>query len=273
MGAVSGEERQDGARFLGREIRIARERRGLTQQQIGDEAGYERSYVTHVEGGKRLASLPFAESCDRLFETTGYFVRLREEMSERGHPGWFVPYIKLEQQATEICDYSNSFIMGMLQTPAYAEATLRMFHPRDDEEQIKARVAARLGRHDVMARDAPPLLWVVLHEAVLRTLVGGPAVMAEQLEYLCAEAASPHVVIQVLPFSAGAPAASLPFILLTLEGGESVLYTESREGGHVNDSAAAVASARATYDWLRAAALSPDASLHFIRGIAEEYVR
>lgn len=265
--------RQDGAIFLGQEVRFAREHRGLTQQQLAEEAQYERPYVSRVEGGSLLASTQFAEACDRVFDTAGFFVRLRERVAERGHPGWFVPYVKLEQAATGISDYSNSFIMGMLQTSAYAEAIFRATHPREDDEQIKARVKARLRRREVMERKRAPLLWVILHEAVLRTVVGSPAVMVEQLEHLCTVAATPDITLQVLPFTAGAPAASLPFILLTSEDGTQILYTEARGSGHVDDSAVEVEDARATYERLRAAAASPEESLSLIRSTMEEHAR
>jgi hypothetical protein len=120
---------------------------------------------------------------------------------------------------------------------------------------------------------SPPLLWVILHGAVLRTEVGGRAVMAEQLDHLCDEAASPHVAIQVLPYKAGAPASALPFVLLTTADGTPVLYTDTVEGGHVNDSAALVDGARARYERLRAAASSAQESPSLIRGIAKGYAR
>lgn len=165
----------------------------------------------------------------------------------------------------------SSTFMGMLQTPDYAEGTFRAARPREADTQIKTRVEARLRRREVMDRAEPPLLWVILHEATLRTTVGSRAVMRGQLEHLAAEGATPHITLQVLPFAAGAPASSLPFILLTQEDGSTVLYSETREQGHVSDSATWVANAQATYERLRAAALSPEESQALIRQIAEEY--
>ncbi|MEC4018459.1 helix-turn-helix domain-containing protein [Streptomyces sp. H27-D2] len=267
---VEAEEPEDGPEYLGNEVMHARVHKGLTQGELASQTGFERTYVTRVEGGKRLSSERFAEACDRVFNTPGSFARLRHRVSERGHPGWFVPYLKLEREASGISDYSNAFVMGMLQTSEYAEAAFRSTHPREDDDQIKSRVEARLRRHDVMEREAPPLLWVILHESVLRTVVGSRAVMVGQLERLAAEAATPHVTVQVLPFSAGAPASSLPFTLITQDDEAPVLYSETREKGHVNDSAGAVASATATYERLRAAALSAEASLDLFRKITTE---
>lgn len=265
------EEPEDGAKFFGNEVLHARKHKEMSQQDLADAAGFERTYVTRVEGGTRLASPKFADACDKVFGTPGSFARLRLRVSERGHPGWFVPYGKLEREAATISDYSNAFVMGMLQTPEYAHAIFRAAHPRKGGAEIKTLVDARLRRHDVMDRDAPPLLWVILHEAVLRTLVGSRDVMAGQLEHLANEGTSPHVTLQVLPYDAGAPATNLAFILLTQDDGPTVLYSETMEKGHVTDSVTAVVNASAIYDRLRAAALPEERSLDLIRTIAKEY--
>ncbi|MFF2653994.1 helix-turn-helix domain-containing protein [Streptomyces sp. NPDC058045] len=266
-------EPANGLEWFGREVEAALAHRGATQRQLADATGYKEPYVSKVKNGRARPSMHFAEGCDRFFNTSGYFARLLVRVSERGHPGWFVPYINLEKQASRIEDYSNALIMGMLQTPGYAEATFRSAHPRETDEQIKARVAARLARREVMERDTPPLLWVILHESTLRTEVGGREVMAEQLRHLSSAAGNPHITLQILRSKAGAPASALRFILLTPDDGATVLYSESMGQGHVTDSATAVDDARAKYERLRASARDPEESLALIREIAEEYTR
>ncbi|MFJ4922045.1 helix-turn-helix transcriptional regulator [Streptomyces sp. NPDC088725] len=267
------EEPEGGAEFFGKEVMHARKHKEMSQQELADAAGFERTYVTRVEGGTRLASPRFADACDNVFGTPGSFARLRLRISERGHPGWFVPFVKLEREAATVSDYSNVFIMGMFQTPEYAQAIFRAAHPRKDAAQIKTLVDARMRRRDVLEGENPPLMWVILHEAVLRTVVGGPAVMAGQLEHLADAGTSPHVTLQVLPYDAGAPATNVAFVLLTQDDGPAVLYTETMERGHVTDSITEVANATAVYDRLRAAALSEERSLDLIRTIAKEHVR
>jgi transcriptional regulator with XRE-family HTH domain len=267
-------EPQDGPGFFGSEVRHAREHPGGTQQDLADATHYQRSYVSRVESGSLLASESFAEACDAFFNTSGYFARLRRRVSERGHPSWFAPYVKQERLAHSILDFSATLIMGMLQTPAYAEAVFRAAHPRDLWDAIKARVDARLARREVMEREDPPLLWVILSEACLRTVVGGPAVMHDQLAYLVAQVDSPDVTLQVLPFAAGAPPASESFTLLTFDEAPTVVYADSAlSNGQMIDSATGVARASGRYDRLRAAALSPTESLAVIKSLMKEYAR
>jgi transcriptional regulator with XRE-family HTH domain len=267
------EEPGDGAAYFGREVMYARKHKGLSQQELADAARFERTYVTRVEGGSRFASLRFAEACDQVFGTPGSFVRLRHRVSERGYPGWFIPYMKLESEASVISDYSNSFVMGMLQTPEYAEAVFRAAHPRESDTQIRGRVEARMRRRELMERDKPPLLWLILPEWVLRQEVGSPAVMVGQLRHLLAATASPHITLQVLPFTSGAPASGLSFTLLSQDDGATVLYSETTGRGQVNDSSATVRAWSATYERLRAAAEPEVRSLRLIHSIMEEHAK
>ncbi|MBI0318447.1 MULTISPECIES: Scr1 family TA system antitoxin-like transcriptional regulator [Streptomyces violaceusniger group] len=271
--AKEGQEPPSGAAFLGAEVRTWRMRAELSQRELGLKANYGQQYVAKVEAGERLASPEFADACDRVFGAPGTFGRLRERASQHGYPDWFVPYVQLERQAVSILDYSATLIMGMLQTAEYGRAVFRSAHPRDAADQIDARVARRLQRREVMERDAPPLLWCVLSEACLRNEVGGREVMRTQLGHLVAEAESPHVTLQVLPFSAGAPPVPGSFTLLTFDDGPNIVYADTAMAGQTIDSPAEVQLATARYDRIRASALSPDGSLVVIRRLMEDYTR
>ncbi|GHC41339.1 DUF5753 domain-containing protein [Streptomyces cinnamoneus] len=235
-------------------------------------AQYGQQYVAKVEAGERLASPEFAKACDGVFGTPGTFARLRQRVAQRGYPEWFVPYVRLEERATVVLDYSTNLIMGMLQTADYAHAVFRAAHPRDDLEVTAERVERRLKRRHVMERESPPLLWVVLDESCLRRMVGSEEVMCEQLAHLLDAGQSPHVTLQVLPFGSRAPASHLDFNVMSFGGEEpDVLYVEDPVSGQVIDSPGTVADANATYDRLRADALSPKASLVLIRKVMEEW--
>ncbi|MFI9720546.1 Scr1 family TA system antitoxin-like transcriptional regulator [Streptomyces sp. NPDC052396] len=262
---------QDGPAFYGSEVLYAREHAGAKQHELADATGYKVPYVSKVENGHTLGSELFAEGCDRFFETSGYFLRLHRRISEAGHPEWFVPYVKLERQAAVIENYSNAFIVGMLQTSAYAEAVYRAAHPREDTKKIKQLVESRLARHSVIERDDPPRLWVILHESTLRMIVGSRETMGGQLEYLLGEIERPNVTVQVLPNDV-TPASHLTFVLLTPrdDNEPTVLYEEIRHHARVDASVSAVKEAQDVYNRLRADALSPGQSEALIRSILKE---
>jgi hypothetical protein len=269
--ANEASEALSGAAYLGTEVRAWRVAAGLSQRQLAERANYGQQYVAKVESGERLASESFCASCDQIFDTHGMFARLRERVNQQGYPAWFVPYVQLERKATQILHFAPTLVPGSLQTADYARAVFRAFHPRERDEAIQANVEARLRRQEVMERENPPLLWAVLHEACLRTVVGTAEAMRAQLAYLIKMAITPHVTIQVLPFGAGAPMMHVPFTLLRFEDDAPVLYAETPQGGRVDDSATVVNDAIMTYDRLRATALSPDDSQALLRKVMEDY--
>jgi Domain of unknown function (DUF5753) len=94
--------------------------------------------------------------------------------------------------------------------------------PRDGSAAIDRAVGARLERQAILAREDPPMLWHVLHEGVLRHVVGGPAVMAAQMDKLAELAAQPGIVIQVLPFTASDhPGTDGPILVYDFAGASS----------------------------------------------------
>nr|WP_209311170.1 helix-turn-helix transcriptional regulator [Streptomyces spiramenti] len=259
---------------FGQDVKQVRLGRKLTQMQLGRAAGYSEGYVSKVESGKLLPlpSQRFAQGCDVAFGTNGLFSDLLRRIDEGDHPSWFLPYLQLERRATRIMYYTANLVTGIVQTEEYARAVFRAAHPRSDSEAIEAKAAARMRRREVFETDEPPLVWIILFEAGLRTVVGGPETMAGQIEYLLRSVQSPHVRLQVLPFSAGAPAAHMkPYTLLQFRDGPGVLYMETRLGGRMHDSADAFASALDDYDLLRAHALSPDASVTLMKSLLKEY--
>ncbi|WP_344023755.1 helix-turn-helix domain-containing protein [Streptomyces luteireticuli] len=259
------------AEEFGREIRYAREARGWTQEMLASKLWVQQPYVSKVERGQQLASPQFAEQCDKAFGTPGVYARMRQRAADAGNPVWFIPYLRLERESVSICDYSNAFVMGMLQTPEYAEAVYRSARPKESAAGIKRLVDERMRRRELFEAPDPPSLWVILHEAVLRSRVGSARIMQRQLRHLLAASEVPGISLQVFPFQAGAPARGVAFNVLTRQNGAEVLYEETYQQGRVDDSVEAVAEARAAYERLRAGALSPAESLNLITHVMEAY--
>ncbi|WP_399087292.1 helix-turn-helix transcriptional regulator [Streptomyces sp. BBFR2] len=252
-----------------RRVRLSRR---LTQKQLGTATGYSHAYVSMVEAGKVMSSMRFARGCDLAFGADGRFEAMLARIDEGNHPSWFVPYLNLEREASQILMYATHLVPGMVQTADYARAVLRAAHPQATPEGIEDKVAARLRRREALEREKPPFLWVILHEASLRTVVGGPEIMAGQLGYLLSLAGAPYFRLQVMPFSAGIPGTSaMPFVVLCFPDAPTVLYTETRVGGRLHDSVPTVEAALDDYDVIRTHALSPDHSLDLIRELREEY--
>ena len=77
--------------------------------------------------------------------------------------------------------------------------------------------------------------------------------------------------MQVLPYSVGMHALmGGPLTLLSFENAPKVAYTEGPHSGQLFDSEEAIRRCQLSYDQVRAAALSPGASLGLIESVTED---
>ena len=145
--------------------------------------------------------------------------------------------------------------------------------PRElDREDIERRVQVRMERQRIQAREDRPRLWAVIDEAVIRRVVGGPEVAAEQLQHLIECAEQGKTTLQVVPFSAGAHAGTTgPFIILDFPEptDPSVVYVETLAGDLSTSKSAQTSTAiLLPFDRLLAAALHPDDSVRLLQQAA-----
>jgi Domain of unknown function (DUF5753) len=162
-------------------------------------------------------------------------------------------------------------IPGLLQTEAYARALITAWQPGDGPEAVQQQVTARMERQQLLDREDPPLLWMIISEAALRNPVGGPAVLREQLTRLLDRVAEhPKIIVQVVPLDAGAhPGLEGPLVLVARRGEPDVAYLEVQGRGQLVEASEEVARYGLLYDLLRAVALPPDASREMIAGLAK----
>lgn len=50
-------EKQKFAKHIGKRLREVREKKGISQEQLSEQAGYYRTYVGHIENGKHSPSV------------------------------------------------------------------------------------------------------------------------------------------------------------------------------------------------------------------------
>ena len=187
-------------RYFGQQVRRARRAAGWTLAEFGQRIGYDPGQISRIENGKRPPTELFAQMCDRAFPgRDGWFGEFyAESRTWIATPPWFRSWVEHEQQAATLRIWQLSVLSGLLQTEQYARAILAV-NPGVTEEQVSERLAARLGRQAILARDDPPAAWFLVDEAALRRCVGSADVMAAQLGHLAGVARLPNVTIQVVP--------------------------------------------------------------------------
>ncbi|MBM9620837.1 helix-turn-helix domain-containing protein [Streptomyces zhihengii] len=258
--------------LLGAELRHARIKAGLTQDDLGDPLFVSGSYIGQMEAGTRRILREHAVRLDEVLGTTDFFTRNCEASGRSRYPDHFAEAAEAEATAESIREYAPLLIPGLLQTEGYARAVFRAYQPTATEDVIDALVEARLDRARLLADPTRPLLWAVLDEAVLRRRVGSDAVMAEALRHVADLARRHRVIVQVLPFDAGAHASMGGALkLMSFVDAPPLTYLEGPGTGQLEDSPASVARHQLAYDLIGASALSPESSLALITSVAEDY--
>jgi hypothetical protein len=213
-----------------------------------------------------------AQKLDEALDTNGFFERNCRATNKSRYPDHFNEAVEAESLATSIHQYAPLVIPGLLQTGAYARAVFRAYRPTAPEAEIDELVEARLARARILDDPTTPVLWSVLDEAALRRVVGSPRVMAENLRHIAALVRRHRIIVQALPFSAGAIGALTGGIkLMKFTDAPPLAYIDGVGMGQLLDDPATVARHELTYDLLRASALSPEDSLALIESVAEDY--
>ncbi|MET9567965.1 Scr1 family TA system antitoxin-like transcriptional regulator [Streptomyces virginiae] len=253
--------------YYGSELRRLREDAGLNQAQLGSIVFCTGSLIGQVETTRRVPTRDFSERVDAALGTDGVFSRLVGLVLRSQLPTWFQAYAEMEARAVYISTYQAQLVYGLLQTEEYARAVLGV----RSEEDLDAKVAARMERQRILDRENPPLMWVVLSEAVLHQEIGGSDVMRSQLAHLLELRRREWVRVQVLPFGAGAHA-GLPgtFTVLRFDDDPDIVYTEDFVQGHMTANPQALREGSLRYDHLQAAALSLEDSAALIARVLEE---
>ncbi|MBY8340877.1 helix-turn-helix transcriptional regulator [Streptomyces sp. KC 17012] len=267
--------RQAAWEFFGTELKRQREDAGLTQAELGARVFVSGAYIGQFEQAIRKPQLDIASRIDGILQTDGIFGRLcRKLIDDPRYADYFAKAAELERLAVQVCDFAPALVPGLLQTAAYSRAVTLAMNPFAPDEYIDDKVSGRLERQRILKSAPRPVYWVVLHEHVLRIPVGGAAVMAGQLEHVAALTRERAVVVQVLPYQAGAYAVMNGTLrLMEFEDAPPTAYTEAVYSGSLLDDPAVVQRAQSAYDLLRAAALSPEASLTMIESAAEDFRR
>ncbi|MFG2556879.1 Scr1 family TA system antitoxin-like transcriptional regulator [Streptomyces sp. NPDC048581] len=267
--------RQAAWEFFGSELKRQRENAGLTQVELGSRVFVSGGYIGQFEQAIRKPQLDVAQRIDEVLQTDGFFERTwRQLINDKRYADYFAPVVELERTATKICEFAPTVVPGLLQTAAYAQAVTLAANPFVTDGYVAEKVMARLERAEILKDATRPEYWAILHENVLRTPVGGPEAMAEQLEHIAQLMRERTVWVTVIPYAAGAHASMGGMLqLMEFEDAPPVAYTETAFSGTLLDDPAVVKRAHRAYDLLRGTALSPSASLALIESAAEDFRR
>jgi transcriptional regulator with XRE-family HTH domain len=198
-------------------LRQARQDTELTQGQVAAAMDWSLSKVIRIESGANAISTNDLRALLSLYQITdpGEVQDLVELARAARERSWwstykdaaspdFLRYVEQEASASALRAYEHVVIHGLLQTEEYAAWVIREFLGElYTDQQTDRRVELRMKRQELLGRAGPPELQIIHDEAVLRRIVGSPAVMRRQLQHLADLAERPGITLNVLPFTAG----------------------------------------------------------------------
>ena len=266
-------------RELGRRLRDLRTQHGLTVEDVGEKLLCSATKISRLETGTRRPSLRDVRDLCALYgvdeSVSAELMSLARGAREKV---WWTqyedlnlnPYLGFEQDAIAITSFTAYFFPALLQTEEYARAVIKATAPKMDPKVFEDRVKARMRRQLVLEKDRPPRYRVLLDEGVLQRRVGGPAVMAAQLDRVLDVAGRNKATIQVIPFDAGAHAAhDSNFILFEFDKNSPVAFVEGLTGNRYQERRPDIDRYREAIEYLRDSALSPRDSIDYVTRMRE----
>jgi transcriptional regulator with XRE-family HTH domain len=252
-------------------LKQQRETAGLTQQQLAESAIMTRSHIAHIEAGRRIPSKEDARRLDQALNTGNVLSSFLPD-DTTAVADYFEAARLLEQQAVMIREFALSFVPGILQTERYARAVLSTPFPPASEEERDRLVVTRLERAKILDDPVTPAVWALLDETVLRRVVGGREVMAEQIMHIVRLTERGRVRVHVMPFTLGFhPLMESMLTLMWFGDQPPVAYSEGLRMGKVHDSPSVVQELQGRYDLALSDALPLKESMALLRATAKDY--
>ncbi|MGW2233717.1 helix-turn-helix domain-containing protein [Streptomyces sp. NPDC001759] len=271
-------------RQLGSTLRKLRARKGLTLEEAGRLVGVSKATISRYETQSGPVRWIVVDALCREYGATESeqraVVALAKDAKQQGWWSSFADTIPesmnlllmLEDEALRESHFSCVYVPGLLQTRAYSTALQRANEVPLEPAEIERLVDIRMGRQQILNRPKPLHLWAILDESVIRRVVGSRQTMREQLDRLLEANESPHVTLQVLPFSKGAHAAALgSFVIIGgTEPALDVVYVDFHTGSLFLEKDKELERYRLAFEYLRAQALDMEASSAMIHRAHKE---
>ncbi|WP_406175353.1 helix-turn-helix domain-containing protein [Streptomyces sp. NBC_00996] len=273
---------------LGRRLQELREAAGLKREEAARVLRVAPTTVRRMEMAEVALKIPYVQVLLTTYgvadEELDAFVTLAEEANQPGWwqrfhdvlPDWFSMHVSLEGAAWMIRSYEPHFVPGLLQTEDYARAVLEAGTVgQTGPETIERHVALRMNRQQLLTRENPPHLWVIMDEtALLRPVSIHASVMRDQIDRLLQAMESDHITLQVAEYAKGPhPGTYTSFALFRFAEPElpDMVYSEYVTGALYLDSRAEVATHLEVLDHMSAHAASAQRTKNILRDFRENF--
>ncbi|MFF7650596.1 helix-turn-helix domain-containing protein [Streptomyces sp. NPDC007983] len=270
------------SRRLGAALRRYRQAAKFDQSQAAEVIASSTAKISRIETGHVSARVIDVRLLLDAYGVDDAKVRSRLEELAKGSNkrGWwlehaahlrpdYLDHIALEDDATYIREWQPVLIPGLLQTAAYAEASITAGPNYVDPERVAQLVKVRQARQAQIESGGTSYAVIIWEPVILHPLLNSQ-IHREQLSTILDVAGRQNVTIQVLPFTAGVLAGTTSaFSSFSFDSDPAVeaVTMENLRGTSVLEDPEDLSAYTNAFDLLRSAALGPDESTRLIRRV------
>ncbi|MFF3566876.1 helix-turn-helix domain-containing protein [Nocardia jiangxiensis] len=203
---------------LGRRLRSLRKKAKLSQSAAAAAIDVSPQTIGRLEDGQatRISKVLLAELCNvyqadddarTVLLTLAQDLRTARKKGGRSNGvsaamAALVDRVELEQAASTATIFANVVVPGLLRTPEYHQITRPARHPHDSATDLECWKRLTEQRR-IRLHNNNFHVEVYLLRSVLHHVVGGPALMAQQLAHLEQISQLPNVILRIIPSDAG----------------------------------------------------------------------
>ena len=276
---------------LAAELRRLRERAGFTGEQAAERLSWSGSKLSRIETSKSGVKEEDVRLLLELYRINephqSDVLTLARELTRTGpsvddaaiasYQAGYGAFVDAEAEAIRLWNWEPQVVPGLLQTESYAREVMRGWYSMFNlpPAELEVQVEARMKRKQVLTRDQPLELSVVIDESVIRRQFGDNIVMCQQLEQLAQTSDKPNVDVRVLALGGDHPVAtgSFAYMQFSLEyevPQPDVVYVEQLDNNLYIGDVTETNNYRVTFERLRAAALDPSQSRDLVVSTARQ---
>ncbi|MET9920117.1 helix-turn-helix transcriptional regulator [Streptomyces sp. NPDC006435] len=252
--------------LIGAQLAMFRKAARMTQVALADRCSVGEDTIASIEQGRRALQLDFAIQLDELLNTKGALrVAVEKVPLKERFPAFVQDFVEYEQNALTLFSYQNQVVPGLLQTEEYARFVFSCQYPPLEEDELEEWVADRLDRQKLLGRKPRPMLHFLLEESILRSEIGEPAVLRNQIRHLRQCMELPFLGLQIMPLKLPKHAAlDGPMVLLETPDHDHLVYVEGQLTSYLHQDPDDVSVLQQKCGMLRSQALSVEASARLL---------
>ncbi|MFF8616002.1 helix-turn-helix domain-containing protein [Streptomyces sp. NPDC015350] len=252
--------------LIGAQLAMFRKTARMTQVSLADRCSVGEDTIASIEQGRRALQLDLAIMLDELLDTKGALrVAVEKVPMKERFPAFVQDFVEYEQNALTLFSYQDRVVPGLLQTEEYARFLFTCQYPPLEEDELEEWVADRLDRQKLLSRKPRPMLHFLLEESILRSEIGDPAVLRNQIRHLRQCMELPFLGLQIMPMKLPRHAGLAgPMVLLETPDHDHLVYVEGQLTSYLHQDPDDVSVLQQMCGMLRSQALSVEASARLL---------